>query len=415
MGVCLRARRPRVSLSQVRTILHIDMDAFFASVEQLHEPSLRGKPVLVGGGERRGVVAAASYEARPFGVRSAMPMAEALRRCPHAIVVPPNRTRYEEASAQVFAIFRRFTPLVEGLSVDEAFLDVTASRGLFGDGETIAKRIRAAVAEETRLTASAGVAPSKFVAKIASALRKPDALVVVREEEVQTFLAPLPIERMWGVGPKAAERLRAMGYATIGELARAEPRVLEAALGVWGLAVAELSRGIDHREVEPDREAKSVGAEETYDEDLTDRRAIERTLLAHAVRVGRRLHEGGVFARRVTVKIKYSDFTLKTRQVRLPEPVDDATSLFEAARALLDRFPIAGRRVRLTGVSASELSEGVAQPTLFVEPERERRRALEAVTAELGKRFGKAGLTRADLLDAPGRGDDEASRLPRKG
>lgn len=398
----------------MRTILHIDMDAFFASVEQLDDPSLRGKPVLVGGPERRGVVAAASYEARPFGVRSAMPMAEALRRCPHAIVVPPHRRRYEEVSAQVFAIFRRFTPLVEGISVDEAFLDVSASRSLFGDGEAIATRIRAAIREESGLTASAGVAPSKFVAKIASDLRKPDALVVVREGEVRAFLEPLAVERMWGVGPKAAERLRAMGYATLGDLARGDPRVLESALGSWGRAVAELARGVDERPVEPDREAKSIGAEETYEDDLRDRATIERTLLVHAARVARRLHEGGLFARRVTVKLKYSDFTLKTRQLRLPEPIDDATSLFEAARSLLDRFPIAGRRVRLTGVSAGELSEGVAQPTLFASPERERRRAVESVTAELGKRFGKAGVTRADLLDAPGRGDDEDSLLPRK-
>lgn len=398
----------------MRTILHIDMDAFFSSVEQLDDPSLRGKPVLVGGAERRGVVAAASYEARRFGVFSAMPMAEALRRCPAAIVVPPHRRRYEEVSAQVFAIFRRFTPLVEGLSVDEAFLDVSASRSLFGDGEAIATRIRAAVKEETGLTASAGVAPSKFVAKVASDLKKPDALVVVREDEVRAFLEPLPIERMWGVGPKAAERLRALGYATLGDLARADVCALEGALGAWGRAVSELARGVDDREVEPDRDAKSVGAEETFDEDLRDRAIIERTLLSHSVRIARRLHEGGLFARRVTVKLKYSDFTVKTRQLRLPEPIDDATSLFEAARSLLDRFPIAGRRVRLTGVSAGELTEGLPQPELFASPTRERRRALEAVASELGKRFGKAGVTRADLLDAPGRGDDEDALLPRK-
>ncbi len=397
----------------MREILHVDMDAFFASVEQLDDPSLRGKPVLVGGGQRRGVVAAASYEARRFGARSAMPMAQALRLCPQAIVVPPHRRRYEEISAQVFAIFRRFTPLVEGISVDEAFLDVSASRSLFGDGESIARRIRAAIREETGLTASAGVAPSKFVAKIASDLRKPDGLVVVKPEEVVSFLAPLPVDRMWGVGPKAAERLRAMGYATLDDLARADERVLERALGTWGVQVRLLAQGIDEREVEPEREAKSVGAEETFDEDLTDRASIERTLLAHCVRVARRLHEAGLFARRVTVKLKYADFTLKTRQARLPEPVDDATSLFEAARELLDRFPIAGRRVRLTGVSAGEIAEGLPQPTLFPSPERERRRAIESVVGELRERFGKQGVTRAELLDAPGRGEDEDSLLPR--
>ena len=389
------------------------MDAFFASVEQLDDPSLRGKPVLVGGPSRRGVVAAASYEARPFGVRSAMPMAHALRLCPQAIVVPPRGSRYAEVSAQVFAIFRRFTPLVEALSVDEAFLDVTASRRLFGDGAEIAKRIRAAIRDEVGLTASAGVAPSKFVAKIASDLEKPDGLVVVREDEVERFLAPLPVEHMWGVGPKSAERLRAMGYATLGDLARADVDALERALGAWGREVHALARGIDDREVVPDREAKSIGAEETFDEDLVDRASIERTLLAHSVRVARRLHEAGLFARRVTVKLKYADFTIKTRQLRLPEPIDDATSLFEAARELLDRFPIAGRRVRLTGVSAGELETAPAQPSLFADPKRDRRRAVESVVGELRARFGNKGITRAELLEAPGRGENEDELLPR--
>lgn len=399
----------------MRQIVHVDMDAFFASVEQLDDPTLRGKPVLVGGAERRGVVAAASYEARTFGVHSAMPMAQALRRCPGAIVVPPRRRRYEEVSAQVFAIFRRFTPTVEGLSVDEAFLDVTASRRLFGDGEAIAARIREAIRAETGLTASAGVAPTKFVAKIASDVCKPDGLRVVREDEVVAFLAPLPVERMWGVGPKAAERLRALGYATLGDLAAADPRTLAGALGTWGPEIARLARGEDPREVVPDRDAKSVGAEETYDEDLTERADIERTLLAHAVRVAARLHEAGLVARCVTVKLKYHDFTLKTRQLRLPRPVADATSLYEAARTLLERFPVAGRRVRLTGLSASELGEGAEQGELFEDTSQSRRRAVESVVAELRERFGsRGGVTRAELLDAPGRGDDEEHVLPRR-
>ncbi|RZO59668.1 MAG: DNA polymerase IV [Sandaracinaceae bacterium] len=359
----------------MRQIIHIDMDAFFASIEQRDAPELRGKPVLVGGGERRGVVAAASYEARPFGVHSAMPMAQAMRRCPQAIVVPPRRRAYEEASAQIFAVFRRFTPLVEGLSVDEAFLDVTGSRSLFGDGETIAARIRKEILAETDLTASAGVAPNKFVAKIASDQDKPDGLTVVRDGEVFAFLEPLPIERMWGVGPKAAERLRHLGYDTLGDLARADEATLERHLGSWGREVKRLAQGLDEREVEPDREAKSVGAEETYDEDLTSRAEIEKTLLRHASRIARRLLEGGISAGRVTVKIKYADFTLKTRQLRLSEPVDDAGSLYAAARSLLDRFPLAGR-------------------------------AVESAMAKLRARFGEdVSLTRADLLDAPGRTD----------
>ncbi len=395
----------------MRQILHIDMDAFFASVEQRDDPALRGKPVLVGGGERRGVVAAASYEARPFGARSAMPMAQALRLCPGAIVVRPRRARYEEVSAQVFAIFARFTPLVEGLSLDEAFLDVTSSQRLFGDGEAIARRIRAAILEETGLTASAGVAPSKFVAKIASDVDKPDGLTVVREADVEAFLAPLPIERMWGVGPKAAARLRAMGYDTLGDLARADEARLTATLGSWGPTARQLARGIDAREVEPAREAKSLGAEETYDRDLRTRAEIERTLLAHSERVAERLHAQGLAASCVTVKLKYADFTLRTRQLQLPSPVDDASSIYEAVRGLLDRLDCA-RPVRLTGVSASDLSSGPPPATLFDGEQRARRRAIQSASAALEARFGAAAkLTRAEVLDAPGRADaDRATR-----
>lgn len=380
----------------MRQILHIDMDAFFASVEQRDDPTLRGKPVLVGGGERRGVVAAASYEARPFGVHSAMPMAQAMRRCPDAIIVTPRRGRYEEVSRQVFAIFERFTPLVEGLSLDEAFLDVTASRALFGDGATIAARIRGAIQSETGLTASAGVAPSKFVAKIASDMDKPDGLVVVREEEVGAFLAGLPIERMWGVGPKAAERLRALGLDTFRDLIDADPRTLERTLGSWGVEIQSLARGIDDREVHPERAAKSIGAEATYDEDLTTRVEIERSLLAHSVRVAARLREASLSANVVVVKLKYADFTLRSRQTRVREPVDDATSVYEAARSLLDRF--APGAVRLTGVSVGDLVDGPPPPTLFPDPEKTKRRAVQGAIADIAERFGDK-LKRADLLD----------------
>src|SRR6185437_6837526 len=241
-----RRRVPRMPEPR-RTILHVDIDAFYASVEQRDDPALRGRPVLVGGRSRRGVVLAASYEARPSGARSAMPMAEALRRCPEAIVVPPRHDRYADVSADVFAIFRRYTPLVEGLSVDEAFLDVTASGALFGDGEAIARRIKREIRDEVGLTASAGVAPCKFAAKIASDLDKPDGLVIV-PDDVAAFLAPLPVERMWGVGPKTAPRLRDAGYATIGDLAAAEPSALATILGEAGAAhVGPLARGVDAR------------------------------------------------------------------------------------------------------------------------------------------------------------------------
>ncbi len=382
----------------MRQILHVDMDAFFASVEQRDDPTLRGKPVLVGGASRRGVVAAASYEARAFGCRSAMPMAEALRKCPHAIVVTPERGRYEEASDEVFAIFHRYTPLVEGLSIDEAFLDVTASRSLFGDGEAIARAIKADILETTKLTASAGVAPCKFAAKIASDMDKPNGLTVVGDD-VAAFLAPLPVERMWGIGPKTAPNLRRAGFATLGDLAGADPAALERVLGSGATEIRDLAGGIDDREVVPDRDAKSIGAECTYEHDLTSREEIARTLLAHAARVAERLTESGLSTRAVMVKLKYADFTLLTRRKTLDEPASDTTTLHEVALELLDRFPLDGRRVRLTGVAAQDLVEGAAQPTLFPDEAAARRRGLENVLLDAKGRFGGHPITFATLLE----------------
>jgi DNA polymerase-4 len=383
----------------LRTILHVDMDAFYASVEQRDDPKLRGKPVIVGGRSRRGVVLAASYEVRPFGVRSAMPMAEALRRAPHAIVVPPRRGAYELASTEVFAIFRRYTPLVEPLSLDEAFLDVTASHALFGDGEAIARMIKRDIRTEQRLTASAGVAPCKFAAKVASDLDKPDGLVVVLPGAVAEFLAPLPVERMWGIGPKTAPSMRALGYATLGDLANAGEKALERTLGQWGLHVACLARGEDDRGVDPNGQARSIGAEETYEEDLRGVEAVGRTLLEHATRVARRLVREGVSARTVAIKVKYADFTIRTRRVTLPAPAQDTDAIHTAALALLARVPIEGRRIRLTGVSVSGLVEGAGEPMLFPDETSAKRRRLEEVTARIADRFGdEHAVTRATLL-----------------
>ncbi len=386
-----------VAVSTQRQILHVDMDAFYASVEEVDDPSLRGKPLAVGGRSRRGVVMAASYAARPYGVRSAMPMMQAVRLCPELVVVPPRMERYAEVSGQVFAIFRRFTPLVEGLSLDEAFLDVTGSQSLFGDGEAIARRIKQAVREETRLTASAGVAPCKFVAKVASDLGKPDGLLVVRAGEERAFLAPLPIERMWGVGPKTAPKLRSLGLHTLGDLAEARLADLEMLLGSWGAQVRALARGEDPREVDPERAAVSVGAEQTYEHDLHGRAAIEPTLLDHAGRVAQRLVKVGLYARVVVVKLKYSDFTLRTRRVTLPEAVADTGSIYEAARRLLERFDL-GRGVRLTGVSVAGLGERPADPPLFPDEGASKRHKVEGVIADIAERFGDAGLVRAALL-----------------
>lgn len=386
----------------MRSILHVDMDAFYASVEQRDDPSLRGKPMVVGGPSRRGVVAAASYEARKYGVRSAMPMAEALRKCPVLVVVPGRMARYAELSDQVFSIFRRYTPLVEGLSLDEAFLDVTASRALFGDGEAIATRIRAEIRAETQLTASAGVAPSKFVAKIASDQNKPDGLCVVRQEDVVAFLAPLPIERMWGLGPKSVPKAKSAGFFTFADLQTASAELLSRTFGDHGDELARLARGEDEREVVSDRDALSIGAEETFERDLFTREHLERALLGQAERVAERLLSGGVRAGGITVKIKYADFTLKTRATKLTEPVLDTGAVFRAARSLLDRFPDLGKRgVRLTGISAHHLVAQGAATTLFPDPEIARGTQIERARAALTERFGDGSLTRAALLDGP--------------
>jgi DNA polymerase-4 len=393
------------------------MDAFFASVEQRDDPSLRGRPLVVGGESRRGVVAAASYEARAYGIRSAMPMAEALRRCRHLVVVPPRGRRYAEVSRRVFDVFHRYTPLVEGLSLDEAFLDVGASRSLFGEGPEIAASIKKDIAEATGLTASAGVAPCKFAAKIASDLDKPDGLTVV-PDDVAAFLAPLPIERMWGIGPKTAPSLRRLGYRTLGDLAKADPAALERALGSWGREVRELARGSDPREVVADREAKSVGAESTYDVDLTTREAIARTLLAHASRVAERLTAEGLVARSVVVKLKLADFTLLTRRTALPSPAADTRTLHDACLALLDRVPLDGVRVRLTGVAAQDLSsDAPVQPSLFPDAKLEKRRGVEDVLLRAKERFGARPITFATLLEdesAPRAGHPRAPASGRK-
>lgn len=380
-----------------RAILHVDMDAFFASVEQRDNPSLKGKPVIVGGDSRRGVVSAASYEARRFGVHSAMSMVEAMRRCPQAVVTMPRMSRYSEVSEQVFEVFRRYTPEVEGLSIDEAFLDVTGSRTLFGSEVEIAKAIKREILADTQLYASAGVANSKFVAKVASDLDKPDGLVVVAAEGVAEFLAPLPIERMWGVGPKAAERLHGLGFDTFHDLATTAPHVLESLLGSWGTQIHRLARGIDEREVVGGRDAKSIGGEVTFGADLRERDSIEKHLLAQSVRVAGRLHSAGLWAQVLTVKIKYSNHRSKTRQMKLDPAIAGTDAIFAAACSLLDRFTGLEGGVRLCGVSTSDF---VSDPplALFADAKRERSERLEALTGELRTRFGKQGAMRARLL-----------------
>jgi DNA polymerase-4 len=384
----------------MRTVIHFDMDAFFASVEQLDNPNLRGKPVLVGARSRRGVVTAASYEARPTGVGSAMSMVEALRRCPEAIVVPPRRARYSELSARVFEVFHRYTPLVEGLSVDEAFLDVTGSQALFGDGPEIARRIKQDVSSEIGLTGSAGVAPNKFVAKIASDMDKPDGLTVVPHDGGAEFLAPLPLERMWRVGPKARVKLRAAGLQTIGDLARADARTLQHLLGSWGPVARDLARGLDERPVVVGSPPKSLGSETTFEHDLTTAEALLKPILRQSMQVADRLVNKGLWAQVVTLKIKYGDHRIRTRQARLSRGVADTDAIFEVAGDLLTRFDALDTGVRLTGVSVSSLTKH-PDAELFPDEERARRERLAATTRALRERFGAAGVTRASLITNP--------------
>jgi DNA polymerase-4 len=381
-----------------RTILHVDLDAFFAAVEQRDRPELRGKPVIVGGGgsNQRGVVSTASYEARKFGVHSAMPLREAGRRCPDGIFLPVNGRKYQTVSREVMAILRRYTPLVEPISIDEAFLDVTGSRDLFGDGPAIARSIKNAVRDEIRLTISVGVASTKLVAKIASDLEKPDGLVVVPPGSEAAFLAPLEISRLWGVGAKTAAVLREYGVRTMGDLAALPVDLLERRFGKHGAALAERARGVDADRVVGEGEAaKSVGHEHTFDVDTSDRDEIERTLLAMADGVAGRLRATGVRASTVTVKIRDSSFRTITRQRTLPEPTDLTEPIYRIALELA-RPEVRGLRIRLLGVSASHLGER-EQLGMFPSDDPRRRRAIEAAD-RLRRRFGERAVTRARLL-----------------
>ena len=393
-------------MNRPRRILHVDMDAFYASVEQVDHPGYRGRPVIVGadpkGGRGRGVVAACSYEARACGVHSALPISQAWRRCPQAVYVRPRFGRYEEVSRQVFAVLARYTDLLEPLSIDEAFLDVTGSVGLFGQAEAIGREIKAAIRADLGLVASVGVAPNKFVAKIASDIGKPDGFVVVRPEEVAGFLEPLPVTRLWGVGAKTAERLGRVGLRTIGDVARLRPEDLSAALGDAGAHLVGLARGIDDRPVTPHSEAKSIGAETTFEEDVADPAAVRRAVLALSDRVGARLRRHGLRAEGVTLKFRDEDFRTVTRALTLERPTDLGEDLYRAAVTLLGRVGWEGRRVRLVGVTAARLrrvGSGAAQLGLFQVEEESRRRRLARTVDALKDRFGSRAVSRASLLE----------------
>lgn len=379
-----------------RVILHADLDAFYASVEVLDDPSLRGRPVIVGGGpNERGVVSAASYEARRFGVHSALPLRTAARLCPQGVFLPGRPDRYRELSRQVMAIFASLTPLLEPISLDEAFLDVTNSVAAFGDGQTMAQRIKDRVLDEVRLVVSVGVATNKLCAKVASDLRKPDALVVVPPGEEAAFLAPLPVGRLWGVGPQARQALGDYGVTTIGQLAALSDATLRRRFGQHGAELAGRARGIDHSPVVPFQAPKSIGHEHTFDRDTQVQSQLEATLLDLAESVASRLRHHDLAAGAVQLKLRYEGFETLTRQAPLPHQVRASEPLYAAGVALLRRTLVAGRGVRLIGLTAISLTDA-QQLTLFDGQPRSERlaRSLDAVR----ERFGDNAITRARLL-----------------
>lgn len=390
-----------------RVIVHVDLDAFYASVEVRDNPALRGKPVVVGG-RTRGVVLAASYEARKYGVRSALPMTRALRLCPQAVVIAPRMSAYAAESDRFFDVLSRYSPLVEGLSLDEAFLDLTGTEALLGETMDAVRRLRAEVREKTGLACSAGVAPTKSVAKLATDLAKPDGQIRVPDGGVREFLAPLKVGRLWGVGPKTEQALVSVGIRTIGDLQRAPEALLHRALGGDGSGLRALALGEDPRPVVPDHEAKSIGAEETFEEDLDDLEAIETHLLGQAERVASRLRRAGVAAGGVTLKYKLEDFRLVTRQKTLAQPTSDGPTLFREASALL-RANVPPRPIRLCGVTAHALGPP-APPGLFDRTDRKQDRLNDALD-RVREKYGRGSLVRARLLDDD-RGRDEDERMP---
>jgi DNA polymerase IV len=381
-----------------RAVLHVDMDAFYASVEQRDDPSLVGKPLIVGGTAGRGVVAAASYEVRKYGVHSAMPMSTALRLCPHAVCVRPRMARYKEVSDQVFGVFNEITPIVQGLSLDEAFLDVTASQGLFGDSIAIARRIKSRIKEITGLTASVGVATNKLVAKIASDLDKPDGLTIVPEGHIQEVLDPLSVRRLPGLGRKSGEKVEAAGIHTLGELRVAPDTLLRPLFGRYTQRVRERAAGIDDRPVLPDRDEKSLSAEETFERDIGEPRVLQAELTRLAELACERLRRKQLMAGCIGVKIRRGDFVTFTRQRAVAPPTHDGRTVANVARDLLARWlkSAPGAKLRLLGVVLTDLSPA-SQLGLFEDSPPHTSR-LDAALDEARARFGSGALRRGNTI-----------------
>ena len=399
----------------MRAILHIDMDAFYASIEQRDNPELVGKPVIIGGKVGRGVVSTASYEARKYGVRSAMPISEAVRRCPDGIYIPPNIPKYRAVSEQIMNIFHRYTPDVEAISLDEAFVDVTGSQKLFGSAEQIGRAIKQSIYEELQLTASVGLAYNKFLAKLASDLDKPDGFYIVMPEDLQEKIWPLSIRRMMGVGHKTADMLERMGVKTIGQLAVMDSGLLEHIFGKAGVQMHELGNGIDARMVESVREAKSFGRETTFPTDISDQYTLETVLFTLADDVCHSLRSHHVKGRTVSIKIRYPDFKSITRAITLEQYTSSFEPVYNAAKQLMEKHYTDGTPVRLIGVTVSNLkqeTEIIEQQDLFADQKTVKKvDALNKVLDNLNDKYGSEIVHRARKINQKTGTFSEESRL----
>lgn len=394
--------------TNIKCIIHLDMDAFYPAVEKLDNPELEGQPVIVGGSSKRGVVSSASYEARKFGVHSAQPIAKALKLCPEGVFLPVRMDRYREMSGRIFEIFKRFTPLVEPLSIDEAFLDITGTERLLGDPVYVAKKIKSTVFNETGLTVSAGVAPSKFIAKIASDMDKPDGLTVVSHDKINDFLDPLPVSKMWGVGKVTLEKLGRYNIKTFFDLRTFSLETLERAFGKNGQRMHSLAMGIDDRSVETEHEIKSIGHESTFSEDIHDIDTAEEKILALAIKTGKRMRNNNVTGKTVTLKVKYSDFKQVTRSQSLDLQTDDGMIIYQKAKGLLGKTDIGTKPVRLLGVSMSGLEQGRVngQLSLFLKDDKTKKaKSLNKAIDSLQDKFGLESIQPGRLM--PIRNDSE--------
>jgi DNA polymerase-4 len=377
--------------------MHLDMDAFFASVEQADNPEYLGKPVIVGGAER-GVVSAASYEARKYGVHSAMPIFQARKLCPQGIYLRVRMSRYKEVSRKVMEILAAISPLVEQLSIDEAYVDISGTEGLHGPARSLALRVKSDVRAATSVTCSVGIAPNKFLAKIASDFNKPDGLTIIEQEDVDSFLRSLPVKKIPGVGKRTAEELRNLGVVFASDILRLPLPFWNKKFGKWGLRLHEKARGIDNTPVEPSSDPKSISAEETFSHDIDSFPELEKMLLAQAEEVGRDLRKSGILGRTVTLKIKFSDFRTVTRSRTLPEPFDSTQTLFDVGRRLLRDLKLS-QKVRLIGIGISNFSSGFRQMKIDSAHETVKRKHVDEALDLIQVRFGKDAIKRGRLFD----------------